>query len=803
MEQHANPSVDTENTNASMDGNMTRVDLWITKDGKIRQELLDNDGALIVWNATQKFRDGFVLWVDPNVWEIMENTGLSNYDIGWNSAGSSYLRLSMSPFWESKFEILSKQVFNFPSRFIFGFSQSQRILGQELEISLVGVDSSGVIENNTARADLSISGTVTVTTNVATINFATAHGLKWGDRIICKNNADTRLNTGPVVATIITATQITIPLTLANGTYTSGWVIARADPFDYAKNGVGLLTENLTVTNGSIISRRNGASYRTLNTTISSVTATQSNVSPYTDAFNSANSNELIATMQEMIFNSKAPDALTAVVGTAKFTQGIPDEEKQYKLRVRAYNLPVMTAIKTAITSISKSGTTTATVTTRDAHGLTTSSFVQLSGVRDITNFPNLAMTQVASVIDATHFTIVIGSAVTATSAGGAVALVHGSIAMIGLTWLSIASISRTAGITTITMNTTASWALPGEYWTLYGLESNTQYEGIYKILRMTGSTYEAEFVSSINIADFWSITTGGVFVKRTDHRIHSIQEMEYTRHVMELANQNGTVDLAKALAVVVANVPAFTLSSGTVTTVSSVTAVASVTSDQIAIPGIIADVASAALTTTTTTATITPTFGDSYSVNIPVTAVTGTTPTMDVDIQESDDTGTNWFTVYSFPRITANGIYRSPVLKFTGNRIRYVQTVAGTTPSFTRAINRLQCSDPVNMLRQLIDRTVALITLNATTGTLEVKNCTNIKLALTLTTATTVPVLQLEGSEDNGATWVSIGATLTGVASSTVQITTNNTSWGLIRARVSTAGVTLGTGYSVTLKWF
>ena len=44
------------------------------------------------------------------------------------------------------------------------------------------------------------------------------------------------------------------------------------------------------------------------------------------------------------------------------------------------------------------------------------------------------------------------------------------------------------------------------------------------------------------------------------------------------------------------------------------------------AIPGIITDVASAALTTTTTTATLTPTFGNSYQVNIPVTAVSGTT---------------------------------------------------------------------------------------------------------------------------------------------------------------------------------
>lgn len=108
-------------------------------------------------------------------------------------------------------------------------------------------------------------------------------------------------------------------------------------------------------------------------------------------------------------------------------------------------------------------------------------------------------------------------------------------------------------------------------------------------------------------------------------------------------------------------------------------------------IPAPVADVASAALTTTTTTSAFTPTTGSSYSVQIAVTAVSGTAPTLDVSVEESLDGGTNWFSVYSFPRITTTGSYRSPVLNLTGNRVRYVQTVAGTTPSFTRSVNRLQ----------------------------------------------------------------------------------------------------------------
>lgn len=86
---------------------------------------------------------------------------------------------------------------------------------------------------------------------------------------------------------------------------------------------------------------------------------------------------------------------------------------------MRANNLNNFTAPVARITAIAKTGTTTATVTTDVAHGLTTSSFVQIYGVRDITNFPNLtAQTQVASIVSPTQFTIVIGGAVTASSAG-------------------------------------------------------------------------------------------------------------------------------------------------------------------------------------------------------------------------------------------------------------------------------------------------------------------------------------------------------------------------------------------------
>jgi hypothetical protein len=212
----------------------------------------------------------------------------------------------------------------------------------------------------------------------------------------------------------------------------------------------------------------------------------------------------------------------------------------------------------------------------------------------------------------------------------------------------------------------------------------------------------------------------------------------------------------------------------------------------------LIRDIASSALTTTTTSAAIIPICGTSYQVNIPVTAVSGTSPTLDVRIEESDDNGVNWYTVYDFPRITAIGIYRSPAIPMVGTRIRYVQTVGGTTPSFTRTINRIESNWNAFPHRQLINRTIDLNTLNSTTPTLLARDCGNATQLIVNVGAitTTAPQLQLEGSDDFGLTWYSIGSPLTAVASSTVQSTVIDINAAALRARVSTAGVGVTPGY-------
>ena len=60
---------------------------------------------------------------------------------------------------------------------------------------------------------------------------------------------------------------------------------------------------------------------------------------------------------------------------------------------------------------------------------------------------------------------------------------------------------------------------------------------------------------------------------------------------------------------------------------------------------------------------------------------------------------------------------------------------------------------------------------------------------------ATTAPAVQLQISQDGGATYTNIGSPLTAVASSTVTSTVTNINAQFVRAIVTTAGVGVTAG--------
>lgn len=206
----------------------------------------------------------------------------------------------------------------------------------------------------------------------------------------------------------------------------------------------------------------------------------------------------------------------------------------------------------------------------------------------------------------------------------------------------------------------------------------------------------------------------------------------------------------------------------------------------------VVTDVASAAISATATTASFALVAGTvSQEFVVTVTAVSGTSQTMDVVVQESSDGGVTWFDVYHFQRITAAGSYRSPSILAQGTHVRYIQTIGGTTPSFTRLLGRVRSHKNTTYIRRFTDRTIAVNTLSAVSPTYDVEGANLIEMWVQMSAGqTTAPVITLQSSLTglNGS-WVTLG-TVTTVVSGTVKVTVTDTLPSVIRAMVSVAGV-------------
>lgn len=518
---------------------------------------IGDGGAQWITGTKTKFRDGFTTGsaaapVDPAVWNLVNEAPDSGNGQGHlvlpggDAAGASYLRVSLSPWAAGKAVHLSSVAkFQVPFRHAWGISASQRIVGQEVLFGL-GEANDGDLQlglNRLAQpADLTISGTVTVTSNVGTIVFAAPHGLRGNDRVILVGNTRRELNVGPVYITVVDALTITVTIVLANGTYPAGGVVRIAEPTALLNNAaLQLWGDTTTTTNSTYATRRNGTKYRVLTSqgTVAS-TPIQNNTSPYSDAWLAAGPAEIWASIDEVVWRSYG-DSTAGTSGYNKFTQSIPDESVNYRLYCRAKALDNVSRPIARIVSITKTGTTTATATTDVPHGLAVNDYVSVVGVRDQVNFPGAA-TVVVTVPTATTFTVVIGPAATATDAlGGVVWIDHGNVLTPGNISQYVQSIqSVQAGVLQVIGNTTWSGIGPGDTINLYGMLGTAQpYEGAYKVLRLSGTTLEVVPLSGA-VATFASITTGGQVIRRTDVRLHYTRILDYSRVLTEVVGGRG-----------------------------------------------------------------------------------------------------------------------------------------------------------------------------------------------------------------------------------------------------------------------
>ena len=210
-----------------------------------------------------------------------------------------------------------------------------------------------------------------------------------------------------------------------------------------------------------------------------------------------------------------------------------------------------------------------------------------------------------------------------------------------------------------------------------------------------------------------------------------------------------------------------------------------------------ITDVTSAAITSTSTGAAVNNNLGNAFQVTVPVTAVSGTTPTLDFRIEESFD-GTNWQTLYELERISTAGIYNTPVLRASGKQVRYVRTIGGTSPSFTMSATRnILPFLNADRIARFFDRSIVLTGAGNATASLFAGSASSATLVANITAVTGTLVLKLQGSAGK-VSWYDLpnGATTSITAAGAYQVTTSNIRALYVRGVVATAATTATLGY-------
>ena len=629
--------------------------------------------------------------------------------------------------------------------------------------------------------------------------------------------------------TITTRDEATIPSLTATPASVVGGKLKRQTKLQNARNAVGIRFTGLSHTTAAFMSRFDGGSIKETGTLTGARLATNASTAPtYTSGVNGQveikpSSRYRIEVEPEMIvFMDKPIDNAAASYSLRQaFTAVKPSRDIDYYIRFRAVSPRSISRPVAKIVSAVKTGSTTATITTDVPHGLNVDSYVNIYGINNQTVFANLtAATKVASIVSDTVFTIVIGTATTATSYGGYVSLCNGGVTQPGAIAQVVQSVAVDANgfVTLVGNGTWAGLGGVGEYVNLLGVRNSTNgadlgVDGVYRVSNFATTTLVLEPVKDLNgirainglgqdlsptVGVITTTNAGGAVLLRTTLRSHDFVAASYSQSVMNISGQ-GTQRADKAIPIIGMG-GAVTASQGNPAAVSTTTGLGGwiVNPATAGIP----DIASAAITATATTSSIANNLGNGFQVNIVVTAATGTNPTLDVRVEESFDGGTNWVTLYEMQRITAVGSYNSPILRASGRHIRYVQTVGGTSPSFTRAVTRnILPFIQAEPQKRLMDRSIVLTTLNSVTPVLFSGAANNVQLVINLGAATTPPALQLEGSED-GTNWYAMGTPLTGVANGTVQLTVSGLSATYARARVSTAGATVTAGYVSIKAW-
>jgi len=520
----------------------------------------DNPLPVSPINVQTELRETFETYTPGVVWSQVQGSG-DIIQLDGNAVASSYLVISKDPLTAgTESSITTIATFDCPSEMVSGLSMSQRVLGQEMAMELISTDTP-----ISPVADVAIASISQATTTL-TITTSTAHNLSAGSRFgVYGITSDSRFNYPALVVASVTSSTVftatagpggTIPSVTA-GPYTSQGYVYYRPSLGYAQEGVSEIFENATVTNASFYVRSDSGDALpsgTLNgshsVTVGTTASVQAINSPYTYAFQPTNEFRFLLTPDRVQAYDVNVDTINTNNARLQRSQIVPSNSKKYKLRYRFTNDKALTVPSAKIVSAAKSASATATITTADAHGLTTGDYVVIYGIRDTTNFAALTTpTVVASVINSTQFTVVMALSTTATSYGGMVARAQGANVPTGFNQGTNGSVITAQGFSgelQLTASNTYTFLI-GDYVNVYGVRDNTTgadlgVDGVYKVIDVSASTARLSPIGSTPTpSTFGSTACGGLIIKRTDVRISFARLFHYLRERVEILPKPAT----------------------------------------------------------------------------------------------------------------------------------------------------------------------------------------------------------------------------------------------------------------------
>jgi hypothetical protein len=548
-------------------------------------------------NISNKFRETFETWPSAEWLESKTNGDIVVVD--GNSLGASYLVISQDPLVAgTETYVDTTQTFTMPVEMAIGLHASQNVWGQDLSVEFIDREFIG-----SPTADLEIASISQATTTL-TVDTVLPHNLAVGKRIGIRDCSDTRFNfPSVVVASVLSPTSFTVTggpnsaitsLTITNPAGAKGFVYFRP-ALSNSRNGTSLHFESSTATLGFVYARASagdslpfasGSGNSLLArqaTTVGTTVSVALTAAPYAYSFVPTNEYRLTLMADRLQWSDTLIDSLAGSTNRVLRTQVVPNPAKKYFLRIKARTEPSTTTPVGQIVSVSKAGSTTATVTMDRPHNLVTGDFVVGYGVRDIGTgfYPALTTASAVTVTDNTTFTVVWGTSATNTSVGGYVSKFNAGCPQPGALSMSIQSAVKTTlidGQHQVVLVGSANWAgiAIGDYVNVVGCRNASTGEtigidGAWKVANFstTSLTLVNILDNSPTVADFTLVNCGGGVIKRTDLRISYVRLFDFERQRVEILSRP-VGDIASAAPVTGTMV----IGSGTVTTVSTVTAV-------------------------------------------------------------------------------------------------------------------------------------------------------------------------------------------------------------------------------------